>query len=288
MRSTFAVTVLGLCLSPSCVAQVGKDSVHWDWSKPAKHHGAVVKVEVAQPGATSGGATGSGVIVRFERVSALPAGQAYCLTAAHVLESALGKSITKNGVAPPNQPGSKDEPKKPGETRAPAEKKSSTKAVLPAPVISVFYRSGEVSRKSQIVAIDEKRDVALLRVAVPKGTKPVRVASKAIKPGESLEFIGFGGGSDVKKPRHFNAFASAPTTGDLIYADTPLLPGDSGGAVFNEKKEVVGVISGGWIWWQGGIRNKVGQNIPATWPARACNVAPIRQLRPARARRRRR
>lgn len=278
---------MSLCLSSSCFAQVGKGSEFWDWSKAGKHHSAVVKVEVTQPGAPGSGATGSGVVVRFERTSPLPAGQAYCLTAAHVLETALGKSITKTGVAPPKSDGQSEPASKPDDKKDSTE--STKKTVVPSSaVISVFYRSGEISRKSKIIAIDEKRDVALLRVAVPKGTKPVRVASKAIKPGEALEFIGFGGGSDVKKPRHFNAFASAPTTGDLIFADTPLLPGDSGGAVFNEKKEVVGVISGGWIWWQGGVRNQVGQDIPATWPARACNVAPIRQLRPARLRRRRR
>ena len=57
-----------------------------------------------------------------------------------------------------------------------------------------------------------------------------------------------------------------------------LLPGDSGGPVFNERQEVVGVISGGWFWWDGGVTNSGGSIIQATWPARACNVSVIQKL----------
>lgn len=294
MRSKAVVALMGLLISPAAMAQVGKGTELWDWSKPSRHHSAVVKVQVETPGTNGAKASGSGVVVRFERVSPLPAGEAYCLTAAHVLETMFAKAEPKQGApdstTPTKSDASKQDGSKPkeGETKPAPKPETSSVVVGPTPLISVYYRSGEVSRKCKLIAIDEKRDVALLRVALPRGTKPVRVAKNGIKRGEALEFAGFGGGSDVKKPRHFHAFASAPTTKDLIYADTPLLPGDSGGAVFNEDKEVVGVISGGWIWWQGGVRNQVGQRVPATWPARACNVQPIQQLRRTRKANRRR
>ena len=279
------VAVVYVTLAPAAFGQAGKGSDLWDWTKPAKHHDSVVKVQIEGTDERGARASATGVVVRFERVSKLPAGEAYCLTAAHVIESAMPRPETK----PPST--TKEEPKKPA-TGGAGKSSGSSPAIIdlnkpvaplkPTANISVYYRTGEISRKCQVVAVDEKRDVALLRVALPKGKKPARVAANPIKPGDSLEFAGLGGGSSVKKPRHFNAQASAPTTSQLIFADAPLLPGDSGGAVFNKKREVVGIISGGWIWWEGGVRSTNGQNIPATWPARACNLTPIRQLHRAR------
>lgn len=270
----FHLIAVFILTTTSTFGQVGKNTELWEWSKPARHHNAVVKVQIEEPGTPGPHASASGVVVKFDRLSELPAGEAYCLTAAHVLESVLPKTDKKSEQADgKNQSSGKDDNYEPI-------------VVKPKEQISVLYRTGEVSRRCQIVAVDEKRDVALLRVAIPKSTKPARIATESIKHGELLEFTGFGGGSSIKAPRHFNSQASAPTTPDLIYADTTLLPGDSGGAVFNEKREVVGVISGGWIWWQGGVQGPVGQTVPTTWPARACNVGPIRQLRPRKAKRR--
>jgi hypothetical protein len=48
--------------------------------------------------------------------------------------------------------------------------------------------------------------------------------------------------------------------------------------VFNSKKEVVGVISGGWFWWDGGVKAADGNALNATWPARASNLNPIQLL----------
>ena len=284
MRCVLAVVVC-VTIAPAAFGQAGKGSDLWDWTKPAKHHDSVVKVQIEGTDERGARASATGVVVRFERISKLPNGEAYCLTAAHVIESVLPKPETKP------QPKAKEDSMKPATDGSDKPSGSSPTIIdlnkpiaplKPTANISVYYRTGEVSRKCQVVAVDEQRDVALLRVALPKGKKPARVAANPIKPGDSLEFAGLGGGSSVKKPRHFNAQASAPTTSQLIFADAPLLPGDSGGAVFNKKREVVGIISGGWIWWEGGVRSTNGQNIPATWPARACNLTPIRQLHRAR------
>ena len=78
--------------------------------------------------------------------------------------------------------------------------------------------------------------------------------------------------------RAFKSAASPPSSAEKIFADVPLLPGDSGGPIFNSRHEVVGVISGGWFWWDGGVTAPDGAIMRTTWPARASNVAPIQEI----------
>lgn len=144
--------------------------------------------------------------------------------------------------------------------------------------IRIKYRDGQVSSRCKVVAFDKELDAAILWVWVPDGTKPVTVARRNIEPADYLEYAGLGGGSSLAKLRHFKGRASLPSNSKRIYADVPLLPGDSGGPVFNERHEVVGVISGGWFWWDGGVEANGGFKISATWPARSCNTAVVHRL----------
>ena len=144
--------------------------------------------------------------------------------------------------------------------------------------IKVRYRDDRVASRCKVVAFDKELDVAILWVWVPSDVEPAKVASTNIKPRERLEYAGLGGGSKLKDLRHFKGKASLPSNSKRIYADVPLLPGDSGGPVFNDNKEVVGVISGGWFWWDGGVEGRTGSKISATWPARSCNTAAVRKL----------
>ncbi|MFK7820460.1 MAG: trypsin-like peptidase domain-containing protein [Planctomycetaceae bacterium] len=265
MRTTFVI-LMTLSLSQTAVAQVGKGNPLWKWTKPAKHHNAVVKVQIETRAERTAKALATGVVVHFDKAPELPKGEAYCLTAAHVIESAIEKAKSTDTAATQTAMQS---------TSVPVVRAA---LVKPTREIAVYYRTGQVSRNCKVISINDDLDVALLRVALPSGQSPVKLAQNEIKPGDLLEFAGLGGGSDVTKPRHFNAYASAPTTDNQIFADATLLPGDSGGAVFNGNQEVVGIISGGWIWWEGNIKNGGGHRVPATWPARACNLVPIRGL----------
>lgn len=145
--------------------------------------------------------------------------------------------------------------------------------------IKVRYRNGRSSSRCKVVQTDADLDIAILWVWVPPEVEPVSLANESVQPGDALELAGLGGASDPELHlRTFSASASAPTDSQTIYADVSLLPGDSGGPVFNARHEVVGVISGGWFWWNGGVVTDGGMPITATWPARAANLEKIREL----------
>lgn len=188
---------------------------------------------------TAGEGTGTGVIIGVDASKPVKDGyEGYCLTAWHVVQHHLNSSE-----------------------------------------ISITYGNGRRAKKCKIIESDQARDIAIIWVWVPKGIAAAKIARTPIKGGDELEFCGLGGGSDVGCcVRHFAGTASSPSTLDRIFADVPLLPGDSGGPVFNAKHEVVGIISGGWFWYDGGITTSSGSAIRTTWPARASNVEPIRSL----------
>ncbi len=146
-------------------------------------------------------------------------------------------------------------------------------------VIKVTYKNGRRAKGCKVVDHDEDKDVALLWVWAPHEIKPAKLATHAVKRGDRLELAGLGGGTKLKDCiRAFEAQASPPSSEEKIFADVPLLPGDSGGPVFNEKHEVVGIISGGWFWWDSGLKTENGSYIRTTWPARASNVGPIQMM----------
>ena len=145
--------------------------------------------------------------------------------------------------------------------------------------IGVLFRDGSKAKDCQVVAHDEDADLAIVWVWIPDGIEPAMLAEEEISGGDNLEFAGLGGGSELTHClRHFSATASLPSSEEKIFADVPLLPGDSGGPVFNSNNHLVGVISGGWFWWDGGVTNEQGNTISATWPARAANLGPIQTL----------
>ena len=145
--------------------------------------------------------------------------------------------------------------------------------------IKVTYRNKRRAKGCQVVEHDEGKDVALLWVWVPKGVEPAKLATTSVKRGDTLELVGLGGGTKLADcVRCFKSEASPPSTIEKIFADVPLLPGDSGGPVFNSEHQVVGIISGGWFWWDSGLKTETGGYIRTTWPARASNVGPLQSM----------
>ena len=188
---------------------------------------------------SSGEGSGTGVLISVDKDKPVKDGfEGYCLTAWHVVQDNLETADVK-----------------------------------------VRFRNGRKAKRCRVVECDESKDIALIWTWVPAGIEPAKLADKPIGRGDTLEFAGLGGGSELKCcVRHFSAKASPPSTIEKIFADVPLLPGDSGGPVFNSKHEVVGIISGGWFWWNSGVKTDNGSFVRTTWPARASNIGPIQSM----------
>lgn len=145
--------------------------------------------------------------------------------------------------------------------------------------IRVTYRNDRVAKDCEIIFQDDQLDVAILLVWIPKEIPAATVSNRRIRPGDRIEFTGLGGGTELKLLRHFRSQAADPTDKSQIYANVSLLPGDSGGAVFNRKKELVGIVSGGWFWWHDQrVTKSTATDTRATWPARACNLDGLQKL----------
>ena len=186
------------------------------------------------------GATGTGVIIGIDHGQ--PSGGGYlgqCITASHVVSEDKGRNA-----------------------------------------IRIVYRNGRVAKNCRILSQDEQLDIALLQVWVPAEMPAATIAQSAANPGDRIELTGLGGGSKLKCClRHFSAFAADPTNDSRIYANVSLLPGDSGGAVFNDSAELIGIVSGGWFWWHDKrVAKATKVSTQATWPARACNLNGLRSL----------
>ncbi|MEM7312532.1 MAG: serine protease [Planctomycetota bacterium] len=215
----------------------------WNWTPSNEHHSSVTMLRV-------GPETGTGVVIMVDEDS--PEGDGhlgFVATAAHVVESAKKK--------PTDGDSSRNE-------------------------IRVYFANEErdVSRNCSIVRRDREEDVAIVWAWIPKGIRPVRLTNRSARSGDRLEFVGLGGKTSIADGlRHFHAQASAPTNDKLVYADQALLPGDSGGPVFDANHRLTGIISGGWFWWSHD-RMKTTYNEPlrATWPARASNILPLARL----------
>jgi tetratricopeptide (TPR) repeat protein len=121
------------------------------------------------------------------------------------------------------------------------------------------YYVGAAKRvKAKVLSNDLKRDLCLLQVeSLPPGTEAIRLASDSGQPGDNLNLIGNPAASGAMwnyttgslRAVYKKKFTYKNTSHevDALVGETqlPANPGDSGGAVFNDRGEVVGVHSGG-------------------------------------------
>lgn len=140
----------------------------------------------------------------------------------------------------------------------------------------LLYPNGIEVERARVISRDEKSDVAILEGWTPNSVDPIPLASE-VKEEEEIF---------VYSPRGVRRSKVAIMNDTTVYADIMFVSGESGSPVLNNKKEVIGVVSGGHAWFENKkleIRLDVRQNSPkekrtATWPGLIGRLDNIRKM----------
>ena len=97
----------------------------------------------------------------------------------------------------------------------------------------------------EIVAIDEKHDLAILKVSGPSSPILSLENSDEIEIGETVYTVGNPIGLEGTVSKGIVSSIRDFGSGPLIQIDAPISPGNSGGPVLNEKGKVIGVAVSG-------------------------------------------
>lgn len=108
--------------------------------------------------------------------------------------------------------------------------------------------------KAEVIAIDKKRDLALLKTSkylsnyIKVGANwKIKVAQDVFAIGHPEGLWSFTDGviSSLPKPKEWSYNESTHLTANCIQTQTPINPGNSGGPLFNDNGEMIGVNSWG-------------------------------------------
>ena len=132
-------------------------------------------------------------------------------------------------------------------------------AVLDNPTYISVILNSEAEINASVVASDESRDLAVMKVAMPLGMDPLKLSKESAKKGDGIYVIGFPGDADIFTDNlalnHedttitdgiVSALRSVSITGtgkpiDLIQVSAAINHGNSGGPVLDIQGQVVGV-----------------------------------------------
>jgi hypothetical protein len=109
---------------------------------------------------------------------------------------------------------------------------------------SILLNDGRKFEQVEVLAVDQSHDLAILRVPT-SGLKALPLGdSVAVKPGEHVVAIGhpMGMGNTVSDGL-VSAIRKVDPKLTLLQISVPISPGSSGGPIFNERAEVVGVAT---------------------------------------------
>jgi len=108
--------------------------------------------------------------------------------------------------------------------------------------IKVIVANSGISEETEIIKIDYKKDLCLLK-AQPNKTKSI--AKNSPNPGDPVSATAYPGGIFDPKilPIYDGRWSGKITEDNLCLVTIPVAGGSSGGAIVNNNGEVVGVIS---------------------------------------------
>lgn len=141
---------------------------------------------------------------------------------------------------------------------------------------TLLYPDGTTVERAKLISQDRESDVAILEGWTSNKITPIPLA-ETVEESEDIF---------IYSPRGVRRTKVSVIDDKEIYADTFLVSGESGSPVLNNKKQVVGVVSGGNGWFENkkfDIRTDVRPNSPTekrtgTWPARMGHIFSIRKI----------
>jgi serine protease Do len=97
----------------------------------------------------------------------------------------------------------------------------------------------------EVLAFDEARDLAIVRIHAPRRLPPLSLGdSRAVRPGDPVVAIGHPLGlADTVSNGLVSAVRVVDPELTLLQISAPIAPGSSGGPLFNERGEVIGVAA---------------------------------------------
>ncbi len=108
-------------------------------------------------------------------------------------------------------------------------------------IVIKIPRLNFVSKPVKVVRRDARKDLALLKVELPKGLRILSISKTPPKMGDDVEFLGYAG---FEIQRHFDSEILS-VSGDQYLLNGAVIQGDSGGAILNKDGDVVGMIQMG-------------------------------------------
>ena len=123
---------------------------------------------------------------------------------------------------------------------------------------TVVVKAGNEERCGEVIRVREKRDVALIKLDSGAPLPTLLLADEAAKTGSSVYVIGTPLSEDLSHTVTRGIISALRKMEDgLRYyqTDAAVNPGNSGGPVFNESGEVVGIAVSGLFTRQGGSMN---------------------------------
>lgn len=133
--------------------------------------------------------------------------------------------------------------------------------------VKIEYQNGRTCSSAFPVFLDPDNDMAIVRTWVPTDHP---VCNLSEDPDGELCMVGYPFGKLKQAKGNFLRLFVAPETSTL-YSDIPCNPGYSGGGLF-KGKDLVGVVSGGWFWYNTEVGGKTELT---TWPLKTCSMAPV-------------
>ena len=128
---------------------------------------------------------------------------------------------------------------------------------------------------ASIYWMDETTDVCILKTMVPEKYVACKISTGFVTEADELVAVGLGGSKskieDKESIRRFKIIASEMTGRNWIRSDECLVPGDSGGPIFNKDGELVGLCSRGFE-----VFRQFGED-RVVWPAIFCGPESVRE-----------